>query len=73
MLKVRAIYASVFELPQEEIELATGSFIELKEKVIQKLGDNALCFASAGKLIFDSEATLINDQEIFIFPIMSGG
>ncbi len=73
MIKVKVAYASAFELPQEEIELSTGSIVELKEKVARKLGENALCFASGGSLILEPEAIFGNDQEIFVFPLMNGG
>ena len=73
MIKVKVDYASAFEQPREEIELTTGSIVELKEKVARKLGENSLCFASAGNLILDASAMLANDQEIFVFPLMAGG
>jgi len=73
MIKVRVTYAYAFNLPNEEIELKTGSFIELKEKIKQKLETNALSFASSGNLILDPETILTDNQEIFVFPSIVGG
>lgn len=73
MIRVKVAYASALELPREELELITGSVVELKEKVVRKLGESALCFASAGNLILDASAVLADDQEIFVFPFMNGG
>lgn len=73
MIKVKVTYASAFDLSPEEIELATGSAAELQERVIKKLGESALFFASQGNLILDPSTMLSNDQEIFIFPNVNGG
>ncbi|NPV26548.1 MAG: hypothetical protein HPY81_03620 [Firmicutes bacterium] len=73
MIKVKVTYASVFNRPQEEIELTTSRFIELKEKVVQKLGVKAIYFATGGNLILESEVTFYDNQEIFVFPMLAGG
>ncbi|MGB9803079.1 hypothetical protein [Desulfofundulus sp.] len=73
MIKVRVIYASTLDLPHEEIELATATFVELQEKVRKKLRIGPLSFATSGNVIRDPETVLTDGQEIFVFPLLAGG
>jgi len=72
MIKVKVNYAVVYNLPAEEILLTTGSLGELKEQLTQKLNTNPFNLAVRGQ-IADETLLLKDGDEVFVFPLLSGG